>query len=119
MTDWSNKINRLIKIMLDLANISDEEKETPFDRKMGLGYRAFTSYIRNGCKEIIDLQDNYYSALESKDYAERMLKSNEEFIERIFGDLNVTEFNDEEIARIKAVVDAIEKEWEEEDEDSN
>ena len=56
MTDWSNGINKLIKIMLDLADISDEKQETPFDMEMGLGYRAFTGYIRKGCKDIIDLQ---------------------------------------------------------------
>ena len=27
MTDWSNGINKLIKVMLDLANISDERQE--------------------------------------------------------------------------------------------
>lgn len=35
MTDWSNGINNLIKIMLDLADISDEKQETPFDRIKG------------------------------------------------------------------------------------
>jgi hypothetical protein len=64
MTNWSNGINKLIKIMLDLADISDEKQETPFDREMGLGYRAFTSYIRSGIKEIIELKRDYFSALE-------------------------------------------------------
>ena len=110
MTDWSNGINNLIKIMLNLANIADEEKETPFDKKIGLGYRAFTGYIRKGCKEIIELQSNYYSALESKEYAKMELETNEELLEKIFGRKDVDVYNDDEIARFKALADEIQKE---------
>ena len=110
MTNWNDGINKLIKIMLDLANIADEEQETPFDKKMGLGYRAFSVYIRKGCKEIIELQSNYYSACESREYAKMELKSNEELLEKIFGRTDVDVYNDEEIARFKALADEIQKE---------
>lgn len=110
MTDWSNGINRLLNIMLDLANIADEEQETPFDRKMGLGYRAFTGYIRKGCIDIIELQGKYYSALEREEYAKMELESNEELLEKIFGRTDVDVYNDEEIARFKALADEIQKE---------
>lgn len=110
MANWSDGINRLIKIMLDLANIADEEQETPFDRKMGLGYRAFTAYVRRGCKEIIELQSNYYSACESREYAKMELKSNEEILEKIFGRTDLDVYNDDEIARFKALADEIQKE---------
>lgn len=122
MTDWSNGINKLIKIMLDLADISDEKQETPFDREMGVGYRAFTGYIRKGCKDIIDLQSKYYSALEREEYAKMELKTNEELLEKIFGRADVDVYNDEEIARFKALADEIQKKIDEEmnaDGDSN
>jgi len=114
MANWSDGINNLIKIMLDLANIADEEQETPFDRKMGLGYRAFTAYVRRGCKEIIELQSNYYSACESKEYANMELKSNEEILEKIFGRTDLDVYNDDEIARFRALADEIQKEIDEE-----
>jgi hypothetical protein len=110
MTNWSNGINKLIKIMLDLADISDEKQETPFDREMGLGYRAFTGYIRKGCKDIIDLQSKYYSAHEREEYAKMELKINEELLEKIFGRTDVDVYNNEEIARFKALADEIQKE---------
>ena len=110
MADWSNGINRLVEIMLNLANITDEEQETPFDSKLGLGYRAFTSYIRKGCKEIIELQGKYYSACERREYAEMSLKTNEEILEKIFGRTDLDLYNDDELARFKALANEIQKE---------
>lgn len=103
-------INRLLNIMLDLANITDEKKETPFDKEMGLGFRAFTNYIRLGVEEIIKLQGEYYSALESKEYAKECLKDNEEILEKIFGRKDLEVYTDEEISRFKALADEIQKE---------
>lgn len=123
MTDWSNGINKLIKIMLDLADISDEKQETPFDREMGLGYRAFTGYVRNGVEEIIRLKSEYYSVRESKEYAKMCLKDNEEMLEKIFRRTDLDVYTDEEIARFRALADEIQKEIDEEvnadDGDSN
>ena len=122
MTDWSNGINNLIKIMLDLADISDEKQETPFDREIGLGYRAFTGYVRKGAEAIIRLKSEYYSARESKEYAKMCLKDNEEMLEKIFGRTDLDVYTDEEIARFRALADEIQKEIDEEvnaDEDSD
>ncbi len=111
-----DNVNKVIKIMLDLANIADEREETPFDKEMGLGYRAFTGYIREGVQGIIKLQSDYYTACEMRDRAKEDLKDYEELLNRIFGTTDVTEYNDEEIAKIKAVVAAIEKSWENDEE---
>lgn len=123
MTNWSNGINRLIKIMLDIADISDEKQETPFDREIGLGYRAFTGYVRKGVKEIIDLKRDYFSACESREYAKMELKENEKMLEQIFGRTDIEVYNDDELARFKALADEIQKEIDEEvnadDGDSN
>lgn len=110
MTRSGNRIPRLIEIMLNLADIADEKQETPFDEEMGLGYRVFTGYIRSGAKEIIDLKSNYYSACERMEYAKMNLKSNEEILQKIFGRTDLEIYNDDEIARFKALADEIQKE---------
>jgi hypothetical protein len=117
MTRSDNRIARLIEILMNLADIADERQETPFDREMGLGYRAFTGYIREGIKQIIDLKRDYYSACESREYAKMELKSNEEILEKIFGRTDVDVYNDEEIARFKALADEIQKEIDKESEE--
>lgn len=111
-----DKVNKVIKILLDLANIADEKQETPFDKEIGLGYRAFSSYAREGVQEIIKLQGDYYTACEMRDRAKTDFEDNEELLKRIFGTTEVTEYNDEEIAKIKAVVAEIEKSWEDDKE---
>lgn len=110
MTRSCNGIARLIEIMLNLADIADEKQETPFDQEMGLGYRAFTLYIREGIKQIIDLKRDYFSAKECEEYAKMELKSNEELLEKIFGRTDLEVYNDDELARFKALADEIQKE---------
>ena len=110
-----NYLHRTIHIMLDLANISDEKGITPFDKEMGIGYRVFAPYIRKGVQEIISLEQEYYSMKESRDYAISCRKDNEEVMKEIFGDDDVILFNDEEKARVRAVVADIKKSWEEVD----
>ena len=105
-------VNKAVEIMLNLAKLTDEKQETPFEHDMGLGYRAFSSYFREGCQGIIDLQSEYYRMKESKEYAQGCLKTNEECLEEVFGSTEVPEFNDEEKAKIKAVVEEILKSWE-------
>lgn len=122
MSQWANDVNRLIKIMLDLADVADARQETPFDKEMGLGYRAFTSYVRKGVQEIIDLKRDYFSACESREYAKMELKENEKILEQIFGRTDIEVYTDDELARFKALADEIQKEIDAEvnaDEDSD
>ena len=122
MSRIDNRIVKLIEIMLNLADIADEKQETPFDREMGLGYRAFTGYIREGIKQIIDLRRDYFSAKDCEEYAKMELKSNEEVLEKIFGRTDLDVYNDDELARFKTLADEIQKEIDKEvnaDEDSD
>ena len=106
------RINKLIKIMLDLANYADENKETPFEAD-GLGCLVFAEYVRNGVKDIIDLQAKYCSAREAERIAMFELTENEKMIDHIFGSENdISLFSDEEIEKIKSVVKEIEDSWE-------
>ena len=62
MSKWADPINQIIKIMLDLADLADEKKETPFGDELGLGCYAFSNYVRKGIIEVINLRAKYYSA---------------------------------------------------------
>lgn len=105
MSNWNDPINRMIQILLNLANIADEKKETPFDREMGLGYRAFTSYVRQGVKSVIDLQGKVYSEQEKAEYAKISLEDNEECMIDLFGRKDAAEFfDDDEKKKIRELV---------------
>lgn len=105
-----NDYNNLIKIMLNLADLADEKQETPFDHEMGLGYRAFTSYVRAGVQKMVKLKSDYYSACESRDYAKNALKDNEDTLKKIFGRPDLDVYNDDELARFKELAEEIQKE---------
>lgn len=109
-----NDSNKLIMIMLNLADIADEKHITPFENEMGYGYRAFTNYIRSGIKEIINLKQDYFSALEMRDYAKWELEENKAILERIFGRSDIEIYSDDEISRFRALADEIQKEIDEE-----
>ena len=110
MTQWKKNDNQLIKIMLDLADIADKKQETPFEEEMGLGYKVFSEYVRGGVKEIIELKSNFYEALDCIDHARNNLRYNEAVLEKIFGRIDLNVYNDNDIARFKALADQIEKE---------
>ena len=117
MSKWADPINRLVKIMLDLADIADEKEETPFDDEMGLGYCTFSKVVRKGIIEIINLISEYYSAVKRAEQAKNSLKINEEFLTEIFGTKDIANYqlSDDEKSRIKAVVKEIQEKWESED----
>ena len=117
MSKWADPTNRLIKIMLDLADLADEKEETPFDDEMGLGYCTFSKIVRKGIIEIINLISEYYSAVKRAEQANNSLKINEEFLTEIFGTKDIADYqlSDDEKSRIKAVVKEIQEKWESED----
>ena len=66
-----SKLNRFVQICLDIAEYYDtmgEEADSVLEDKMlkelGLGYRALTGYLRNGVKEVIELEDNKHTLKE-------------------------------------------------------
>lgn len=117
MSKWADPTNRLIKIMLDLADLADEKEETPFDDEMGLGYCTFSGNVRKGVIEIINLRSKYYSSIQKAEQAKNSLKINEEFLTEIFGTKDIADYqlSDDEKSRIKAVVKEIQEKWESED----
>ena len=107
-------ITRLVQICLDIANIADErgEADEPYFKELGLGYRALSGILRRGCKDIIDLQNNYHGAIEAKNLAKIGEKEAHDFLEEMFGDREVYTINDKDKERIKAFVRSIQDEWE-------
>lgn len=116
------KTNRLIRVCLDMADSLDEacasdeaaKQVNEFTMKYAkVGYRALTSYLREGIKAIIDLKREYYRAIENVKFAKQSEKYAGEFLEDIFGDSDIDCINDTDKARIRQFVAGIMKEWEE------
>lgn len=119
-------LNRFIQICLDVADYYDNmmELEDPPDRfagdkmldSIGLGYRAFTSYLRCGVKDLLNLKSIYYEARERENYFEQACREKDEFMWDIFGEENVEELTPELKAKIKAFVRELLYDDEEEEE---
>ena len=110
-----NKIYRFIQICLQLADIADQKKETPFHDELSMGCMAFSGYMRQGVKELIDLKQDYYRALLRKSLAEQSEKDARDFLQECFGDSEIDSINDADKERIIALCKQIEAEWEETD----
>lgn len=108
-----NKLYRLIDFCLQLADIAEQKRETPFNDVLHTGYGAFSAYMRQGVKEIIDLKQNYYQVLFRKDLAEASEKDARDFIESCFGERDIDSINDADKERIIALCKQIESEREE------
>lgn len=107
-------VTRLVQVCLDIANVADErgEADKPYFEELGLGYRALSGILRRGCKEIIDLQNNYHGAIEAKNLAKIGEQEAHDILEEVFGDREVYTINDKDKERIKAFVMSIKDEWE-------
>lgn len=101
-------INRLIDIMLELANLSDEKKRAPFESDIGLGCRAFSGLIRTGTIELIKMQDELAST--DAEYYRESLIDWETFSEEVFGRKDAVDFftNDEKIRMKEALKSIVE-----------
>ena len=110
-----NKIYRLIDLCLQLADLADQKQVTPFGEDLHIGWGAFSSYMRQGVKEVIDLKQDYYNALYRRSIAEQSEKDARGFLEECFGDSEIDNINDADKERIIALCKQIEAEWEETD----
>lgn len=110
-------IYRFLSICIELADLVDENGESgkeTYNKELGLGYRALSSYLRKGVQEVIDLQAKYYGAIASKNLAEIGEKEAHDFLEDVFGDREPYTINEEDKKRIKAFVKSIMDEWDKE-----
>ena len=110
-----NKIYRFIDICLRLADLADQKHETPFKEDISMGWGAFSSYMRQGVKELIDLKQDYYNALYRENVAEQSEKDARDFLEECFGDREIDSINDADKKQILDLCRQIEKEWENEE----
>lgn len=119
-----NYINNFLKIALDIADYYDNKGNNSEDflddemtKKIGLGYRALTSYLRKGVQEVITLQSNYHKACEQRNYEKSIQESQKEYLLDVFGDEEPYSINDKDKQRIKEFVQSIFAEWNKENED--
>ena len=110
-----NKIYRFVQICLQLADIADQKKETPFHDELSMGCTAFSGYMRQGVKEIIDLKQDYFFTLSRMELAKKSEKDARDFLKECFGDSEIDSINDADKERILALCKQIEAEWEEQD----
>lgn len=122
MEDWK-KINRFLQICLDIAEWYDKKGEEDngwqgdeMTGGIGLGYKAMTSYLRNGVQEVVKLQDKYHTTKERQRWAEASIKSKAEFLMELFGEEDPEEFSDKVKSRFRKAareaIDEQEREWE-------
>ena len=111
---------RFISLCLQLADLADAQGETPFNNVLpnglNMGCRAFSGIMRGGVKEIIDLQNDFYSTVFRAEYAERDEKDARDFLQQCFGDREIDSINEEDRNRILFLCNKIRREWEEKEE---
>lgn len=112
-----NKVYRFIELCLQLADLADQKRMTPFNEDISMGFGAFSSYMRQGVKEVIDLKQDYYNALYRRSIAEQSEKDARDFLHECFGDSEIDDINGADKERIIALCKQIEAEWEEKSDD--
>lgn len=103
-------INKLVELSLRIANYVDEHGrngDTDLGDELGLGYRTLSSYLRDGVKAIVEIQEDYQIAMERRELAEINEEEIRDFLTEIFGDEEPETLNDEYKRKIKEFVGTI------------
>lgn len=112
--DTFGDLNRLAEICLNLASITDRKAELGDQYRylddLGMGYRAFGSYLRSGVKAIADIQEMYACAKETTTIIKAGNEETKKFLNNILGDRNIYEVSNEEKKKIKAFIQELEEE---------
>ena len=112
-----NKVYRFIELCLQLADLADQKQVTPFNEDLSMGWGAFSSYMRQGVKEVIDMKQDYYNALYRRSIAEQSEKDARDFLQECFGDREIDSINEEDRDRILFLCNKIRREWEAKEEE--
>lgn len=113
-----DSLARLSEICLQIASITDrkgESGDTTYCDELGLGYLALSSYLRDGVKSIIDLQNDLANARSDAHLARVGEESMREFLTDIFGDEEPETLNEEYKNRIREFVQELLKEMNDDD----
>ena len=101
---------KLAELSLKIANIVDRQGENDDFRladSLGLGYRALSSYLRQGVKAISEIQERYSIAHEKTKLAEISERDARNFLIDIFGDEDIDSVSDESKAKIKEFISTL------------
>ena len=69
---------KLAEISLNIANVVDRQganDDCSLADSLGMGYRALSSYLRQGVKAIVDIQERCTGAFESSNFQLRICRS--------------------------------------------
>ena len=91
-----NSINRFLAICLDIAEYYDRKGENSVNhlvddemlKAIGMGYRAFSGYMRNGVSEVITLQGDLHTERERLYYSDSRAKLIDKIIPWLDPDLD-------------------------------
>jgi hypothetical protein len=114
-------MNKMLELCLNIANLIDDwgHEEKPAARliedELGLGYRALSTSLREGVKDVVDLQARYRGAIETADLAKFGEKCARDFLEDVFGDRDIDSINDSDKERFRKLYKKIRKEWDEQE----
>ena len=114
---YDRRLGRFLEICLKMAEINDRQAEendrgdSDFNKTLGLGYLAFSGYMRDGVMRVISLQDTVTHLREKTRIAESSEESARDYLEEVFGDREPENINDKDKERIKAFVQSIFAEW--------
>ena len=93
-----NNQHRFIAICLDIAEYYDtkcEENDFVFNddltQKLGLGCKTLSGYLRNGTKEIIELEANYHTRKELLHSADECIRQVKQIIPLLDPDIDSKE----------------------------
>ena len=115
----SKRINKLLELCLRIADWNDRSVEeqgeygfdSPLSKELGLGYLALSGYLREGVKEVINLQSALSDSRNKENIAKLGQESAEDFLEDIFGDRDIESINEKDKERVRAFVAEIYAEW--------
>ena len=101
---------KLAEISLNIANVVDRQganDDCSLADSLGMGYRALSSYLRQGVKAIVDIQERCTGAQERAQLAEISEQSARYFLKDIFGDEEIDSVSDDDKNKIKEFVSAL------------
>ena len=104
-----NNLSVVIELMLSSAFYSDNSDliHDPYLDYLGLGKIVYSTIMREGAKQIIDLISENESLKQSREYLQDSLETYKEISEEIIDQNDFELLTDEEKIKIKAYIDEI------------
>lgn len=114
MNETTKHANRLVELACNLANeieaLGMDKYEELFGKSLRIGIRTCSIDLRQGAKAIIQLQEDVVRQKERAEFSKVGEEEMKDFIVDIFGDENAYMLSDEHKEKLKAFVNDLFKE---------